>query len=77
VSLELLYYDPIASKEIRGLDASWKMEWRDFLDCSVGRCGCAEFFHMVCDALGGCVFFADMEWRDILDASGGRCGRGR
>jgi hypothetical protein len=37
VSLELLYYDPIASKEIRGLDATWKMEWRDFLDASVGR----------------------------------------
>jgi hypothetical protein len=37
VSLELLYYAPIASKEIRGLDASWKMEWRDFLDASVGR----------------------------------------
>jgi hypothetical protein len=37
VSLELLYYDPIASKEIRQLEASWKMEWRDFLDCSVGR----------------------------------------
>jgi hypothetical protein len=39
VSLELLYYDPIASKEIRGLDAAWKMEWRDFLDASVGRWG--------------------------------------
>jgi hypothetical protein len=39
VSLELLYYDPIASKEIRGLDANWKMEWRDFLDASVGRWG--------------------------------------
>lgn len=37
VSLELLYYDPIAAAEIRQLEATWKMEWRDFLDCSVGR----------------------------------------
>eukprot|EP00775_Hariotina_reticulata_P003987 gene3987-4239_t len=41
VSFELLYYDPIASKEIRGLEVAWKMEWRDFLDCSVGRSSAA------------------------------------
>lgn len=37
VSLELIYYDPIASREIRELEANWKMEWRDFLDCMMGR----------------------------------------
>jgi hypothetical protein len=37
VSLELIYYDPIASREIRELEANWKMEWRDLLDCMMGR----------------------------------------
>jgi hypothetical protein len=37
VSLELIYYGPIASREIRDLEANWKMEWRDFLDSMMGR----------------------------------------
>jgi hypothetical protein len=37
VSLELIYYGPIASQEIKQLEANWKMEWRDFLDCMMGR----------------------------------------
>lgn len=43
MSLELIYYDPIASKEIRQLEADWKMEWRDFLDCMMGRCVCGSW----------------------------------
>jgi hypothetical protein len=41
IQLELLFYGPIASREVRDLEASWKMEWRDFLDCMMGRCGSA------------------------------------
>ncbi len=37
MSLELLYYGAVAAKDIKNLDAAWKMEWRDYLDCMVGE----------------------------------------
>ncbi|WIA38777.1 hypothetical protein OEZ86_002067 [Tetradesmus obliquus] len=54
VALELLYYGPIASKDIKELDAAWKMEWRDFLDASVGR-RCAWTFPYPQDVAAGLV----------------------
>lgn len=36
VRLELLYYEGTVSRDIRALDASWKMEWRQFLDAMTG-----------------------------------------
>jgi hypothetical protein len=37
VSLELLFFGAVAARDIVSLDAAWKMEWRDFLDCMVRR----------------------------------------
>lgn len=35
MSLELLYFGAVAARDIMSLDAAWKMEWRDWLDCMV------------------------------------------
>ncbi len=35
MSLELLYYGAVAAKAIKNLDANWKMEWAEYLDCMV------------------------------------------
>lgn len=55
MSLELLYYGAVAARDIVNLDAAWKMEWRDFLDCMVrlGVLGAVQ--HAMWCVTHGCI----------------------